>query len=204
MNNFIVAEGEEAKRISEQSSEPSQKIPYVRLKGGESIRVRLLDKDFPSYYNHNDYEKRIPSHLCTAPRAGMSCKSCDAGIKRSIKYLVPLFNVDTQEVMLWDASKKHIQGLYALIDTYGDEVTSEVFQLKRTGNGAQDTTYSFIPLPPKQKTGINLGEVVAFERGTQERSDFYSSVLRPPTEEYLAKILPATVTPVVGNGTEQF
>ena len=149
----------------------------------------LLDSAFPNYAGHGDYAQKIPSHVCTAPRPGMSCKSCDAGIKRSIKYLVPFYDVDKKEVMLFDTSKKHVASVYSIIDTYGEDVKDEVFLLKRTGSGPQDTSYNLIPLPPKQKVGISLpDDVKVLEFGSQERSDFYANILRAPSDEYLAKI----------------
>ena len=200
--NFLVSEGEEAKRQAEQPTDNGnyKKNTYVKLKAGESIRVILLDDKFPNYYGHGDYNARILSHLCTAPRAGMPCKSCDLGIKRSMKYLIPFYDVDKKEIVLWDTNQTHVKSVYAIIDTYGEDVTGEVFLLKRTGSGAKDTVYSFIPLPPKQKAGIALPEdVQPFEFGSQERSDFYASILRAPSEDYLNKLLGGTqAAPVEG------
>jgi hypothetical protein len=188
-DNYILNEGEAAKQQAEEPSSYGKKNNYVNLKAGESIKVILLDMNFPNYAGHGDYNLKIPSHVCTAPRPGMSCKSCDAGIKRSIKYLVPMWDVDKKEVVIFDTSKKHISSVYSIIDTYGEDVKDEVFLLKRTGAGAQDTSYNFIPLPPKQKAGITLpDDVKVLELGSQERSDFYANILRAPSEEYLAKI----------------
>ncbi|MDA8440762.1 MAG: hypothetical protein M0Z55_00065 [Peptococcaceae bacterium] len=189
-DNFMIADGDDAKRLSEQSSTPATKHNYVKLKAGESLRVILLDAKFPNYYGHGDFAKKIPSHVCTAPRAGMPCLSCDAEVKRSVKYLVPLYDVDKKEVIIWDTSKTHVSSVYAIIDTYGEDVCDEIFQLKRTGAGAKDTSYSFIPLPPKQKAAIEVpADIKPFEYGSQERSDFYASILRAPTEDWLKKII---------------
>lgn len=203
--SFMLAEGEEAKRQSEQQNNaPSKKYNYVKLKAGESMRVMILDPMFPSFYSHGDYTARIPSHVCTAPKAGMSCRSCDAGVKRSLKYLVPLYDVDKKELVLWETGKKHVQTVYALIDTYGEDVTAEVFQLKRSGASAQDTAYSLIPLPPKQKASVELpDDVEPFEFGSQERSDFYEGILRAPSDEYLTKILAGvSAVPVSGQDND--
>jgi uncharacterized protein YdhG (YjbR/CyaY superfamily) len=188
--NYFIAEGNEAKLQAEETSNFGKKNSYVKLKAGESIRVILLDKDFVNYAGHGDYNQKIPSHVCTAPRPGMACKSCDADIKRSIKYLVPLYDVDKKEIVLFDTSKKHVAAVYSIIDTYGEDVNDEVFLLKRSGSSAQDTAYSFIPLPPKQKAGLALpADMKVFVLGSQERSDFYAGILRAPSEEYLAKII---------------
>jgi uncharacterized protein YdhG (YjbR/CyaY superfamily) len=187
--SYIINEGNEAKQQAEEPSNFGKKNNYVRLKAGESIKVILLDMNFPSYAGHGDFAQKIPSHVCTAPRSGMECKSCDAGIKRSIKYLVPLYDVEKKEVVLFDTSKKHVSSVYSIIDTYAEDVYGEVFLLKRTGSGPQDTSYNFIPLPPKQKVGISLpDDVKVLEANSQERSDFYSNILRAPSDEYLAKI----------------
>jgi uncharacterized protein YdhG (YjbR/CyaY superfamily) len=200
--NYFVAEGNEAKAQAEAPSVQHVKNNYVRLKAGESIRVILLDASFPNYAGHGDYNLKIPSHVCTAPRAGMECKSCDAGIKRSIKYLVPFYDVDAKQVVLFDTSKKHVASVYNIIDTYAEDVYDEVFLLKRTGASAQDTSYSLIPLPPKQKVGLSLpDDVKVLEMGSQERSDFYANILRAPSDEYLAKIFAniKDVAPLEGN-----
>lgn len=203
MNDFLIAEGEEAKKLAEQQNTPREKVNYVRLKAGEGIRVKVLDPKFPSVYEHGDYAERIPSHLCTAPKSGMKCRSCDAGVKRSIRYIVPLFDIDAKQIVIWDTSKKHVQSLYALIETYGEDIFDEVFQLKRSGATAQDTAYSFISLPPKQKAGISIPEDVAqFEYGSQERSDFYTNILRAPDDAYLDKILGGKVSSAEGQGND--
>lgn len=203
--NYFIAEGNEAKTQAEETTNFGKKNVYVKLKAGESIRVILLDKDFPNYAGHGDFAQKIPSHICTAPRAGMPCKSCDAGIKRSIKYLVPMYDCDSKQVVLFDTSKKHVSTVYSIIDTYEEDVYNEVFLLKRSGSGPQDTSYSFIPLPAKQKAGLALpSDVKVLEFGSQERSDFYASILRAPSDEYLAKILAPlqASAPATGQGAE--
>lgn len=208
LNNFMIADGEEAKVLSEQTNTVGEKIEYLRLKAGESVKVILLDPKFPNYYCHSDFSAKIPSHVCTAPRPGMKCVSCDAGIKRSMKYIVPLYDIDKKKVIIWDAPKSHVVCIYANIDAYEDEITDEVFTLKRTGSTAQDTSYSFIALPPKQKANITIPEdAKPFVGGSQERSDFYNNILKAPTPDYLAKILNKGlanegVVPVENNGSQ--
>jgi hypothetical protein len=206
INSFIINEGIEAKQQAEAPLATYAKNNYVKLKAGESIRVILLDINFPNYYGHGDYAQKIPSHVCTAPRPGMSCRSCDAGIKRSIKYLVPMYDVDKKEIVLFDTTKKHVSSVYSIIDTYGEDVYNEVFLLKRTGAGPQDTSYNLIPLPPKQKAGLALpDDMQILQLGSQERSDFYANILRAPSDEYLDKIL-STLTgeipPAEGQGND--
>lgn len=193
-NGFVLADGEDAKVQSEQSNKPVEKFEYVKLSAGESIKVMLLDAKFPNYYCHGDYNEKIPSHVCTAPRPEMKCKSCEAGVKRTVKYLVPLYDLDKKAIVLWDTSKKHVSAVYGVIEAYGDDVNAEVFQLKRTGSSAQDTAYSFIALPPKQKAAISIpDDVKSFTVGSQERSDFYNGILRAPSDDYIAKILAKVV-----------
>lgn len=190
VNDLFLNEGDDAKRQAEAPTPTATKTNYVKLAAGQSIRVILLDPKFANYYGHGDFNLKIPSHVCTAPRANMTCKSCDAGIKRSIKYLVPLYDIDKKEVVLWDTTKKHVAAVYSIIDAYGDDVVNEVFMLKRTGSSAQDTSYSFIALPPKQKASITIPEEAKpFVLGSQERSDFYTNILRAPSDDYIAKIM---------------
>lgn len=189
-NDFMIADGEEAKVLSEQSENTGEKVEYLKLKGGQSVKVILLDPKFPNYYCHSDFTAKIPSHVCTAPRPGMKCASCEAGVARSMKYVVPLYDIEKGKVVVWDAPKTHVSAIYANIEAYGDDIVDEVFTLKRTGSGAKDTNYSFIALPPKQKAAITIPEdAKPFEAGSQERSNFYNNILKAPTPDYLAKIL---------------
>lgn len=187
MNQFFV-EGDEAKRRAEQSSSTT-KVNYLSLKAGESKKVVLLDMKFPMYYGHGDFNLRIPSHLCTST-ATSKCRSCQAGVRRMAKYLVPFFDLEAKEILYWDTTKKHIACVYSAIDEYGEDVLTTPFIMKRTGSGAQDTSYSFMPMSPKQQKDFPIpAEAQPFEFGSQERSDAYNSVIRVPSDEYLDKIL---------------
>jgi hypothetical protein len=123
-----------------------------------------------------------------------------------MKYLVPLYDVDKKKIVVWDAPKTHVAAVYANLEAYGDDIVDEVFTLKRTGSAAKDTNYSFIALPPKQKATVDMGDVQAFEYGSQERSDFYNNILRAPSDEYISKILnkggTTDAAPVEDNGNQ--
>lgn len=177
--SFFLAQGEDARREAEKKNVERN---FIRLKDGESVRGFLLSKHFPCYYQHGDYERKIHGHTCADP-SGKHCLSCQHGIKKAKKWAVPIFNVDSKRVEVFEASSKSVKAFYSYLDEYEDDALNTPISLKRSGND-QTTTYTVMPVRVK-KDEQELFKRPDFEVG----QDFYEAVLAPPDEEYLRKLL---------------
>jgi len=74
------------------------------------------------------------------------CPFCAAKMPTRVKLMVPLYNVDTETVQLWDKGKKFINQLTSLCGRYSSADTplcAHVFEIERNGKAKdQSTTYS--------------------------------------------------------------
>jgi hypothetical protein len=183
LNDLLLAEGDSARREAEKKNS-RKKVNYVKLKDGEQLRGFLLTTDLKMYFRHGDFEKGIKSHTCKDPRNGAKCLSCQHGVKRTKSTLVPFFNVDTQQVEVFDASNKAVKVIYAYIDQYEEDATSTPIALIRSGSDT-GTTYALMPLRVKaaEKELFKVPEDVVID------AEFYLSALNPPDDEYVRKLL---------------
>jgi hypothetical protein len=184
INDFILSQGDEARRMNEEKPKARSKVNYVSLKDGESLRGFLLTTDFKMYVAHGDYNKRIKTHTCRDPKHGKDCLSCQHGIKRTKKTIVPFFNADTQQVEIFDASVTAMKAIYCFIDQYEEDSTMTPIVLSRTGN-SKSTTYTLMP------TRVRAAETLLFELPTNIviDDDLYSRVLNVPSDEYVLKLI---------------
>ena len=74
------------------------------------------------------------------------CPFCAAKMPTRVKLMVPLYNVDTETVQLWDKGKKFINQLTSLCGRYSSADTplcAHIFEIERNGKAKdQSTTYS--------------------------------------------------------------
>lgn len=182
-NDFLLAEGDEARKEAEKKTS-RKKVNYVKLKDGGQLRGFLLTTDLKMYFRHGDFEKKIKSHTCKDPRTGKNCLSCQHGVKRAKSTLVPFFNVDTQQIEVFDASNKAVKPIYAYIDQYEEDATVTPIALIRSGDDT-GTTYSIMPIRVKaaEKELFKVPEGVAID------AEFYMGALNPPDDDYIKKLL---------------
>lgn len=183
VNDLFLAEGDEARKEAEKKN-TRKKVNYVKLKDGEQLRGFLLTTDLKMYFRHGDFEKGIKSHTCKDPRNGKTCISCQHGVKRAKSTLVPFFNVDTQQVEVFDASNKAVKAIYAFLDQYEEDSLTTPIALIRSGADT-GTTYSLMPIRVKaaEKELFTVPADVAID------GDFYLSALNPPDDDYIRKLL---------------
>lgn len=186
INQFILAEGNAVRREIEGKKQARKKTVYVNLKDGQSLRGFLLASEFIMYMCHNDFKKGIKSHVCKNPRneADKVCLSCLHGVKRTKKTIVAFFNVDTQQIEIFNASNKAMKSIYSFIDQYEEESTTTPIVLSRSGNGL-DTTYNLMP------TRVKAAEQFLFEKPKDIELDdeFYKNVLFIPSDDQVRKLL---------------
>lgn len=194
-----MASGEEAREINEQSSEQRLKINYIRLKEGEFVRGYLLgdvvvktvdgeDKTVPQYHmfaSHGDWQRRIHNHACSDPRNATNCLSCQQGVARDKLTIVPFWDIDARELRIWTAKKGHMRDLYSFFDLYGEDSTKTPVFIKRVGKG-KETKYQVLPAPPTKPAEKKLWE---YPSDVVIDDSVYMSVVQPPKEDYLRKLL---------------
>jgi hypothetical protein len=91
------------------------------------------------------------------------CPLCAAKKPTRVKMMVPLYNVDTETVQLWDKGKKFINQLTSLFSRYsssGKSICSNIFDIERNGKkGDQSTTYSIYHVRSDDMTMEDLPDV---------------------------------------------
>jgi hypothetical protein len=183
LNDLLLAEGDDARKEAEKKNS-RKKVNYVKLKDGGQLRGFLLTTDFVMYMRHGDFEKGIKSHTCKDPKTGKNCLSCQHGVKRTKSTLVPFYNVDSQQVEVFDASNKAMKPIYAYKDQYEEDATVTPIALIRSGDDT-GTTYSVMPIRVKaaEKELFKVPEEVVVD------ADFYLSALNPPDDDYVRKLI---------------
>lgn len=215
--SLFTAKGQEAKESATKKNLDLSKV-FIRLKDGESVRVRLVDVTATTvgeYKSHSDYNKGIYTAPCIAPM-GVECPYCvasNSGLEgwdtfyARKRYLIVFKDIDTQAIRVWDASKQQGEAMLKLMEEYAESIDEMAFTFKRTGAGASDTSYNLIPilkLKPEDKEKFNLvGEV-------EVPGDFLESVLIPRTREQMIENLKTAGFPTAdffpesqGEATEQ-
>jgi hypothetical protein len=112
------------------------------------------------------------------------CLSCLHGVKRTKKAIVPFYNVDTNEIEIFDASIKALRVVYAFVDEYEEDAIKTPIILTRYGNG-KDTAYSL------QAAGVRAAERGFFKKpeGIILHQEFYMQVLYIPDDEYNKRLI---------------
>jgi hypothetical protein len=183
LNGLLLAEGDDARKEAEKKNS-RKKVNYVKLKDGGQLRGFLLTTQFMMYMRHGDFEKGIKSHTCKDPKNGKSCLSCQHGVKRTKSTLVPFYNIDANQVEVFDASNKAMKVIYAYKDEYEEEATTTPISLKRSGDDT-GTTYSLMPIrvKPAEKELFKVPEDIVID------AEFYLGALNPPDDDYIKKLI---------------
>ncbi|MCW2279280.1 hypothetical protein [Heliophilum fasciatum] len=185
--SIITAKGKDAKAsLNKKVEKIDFKKLYIRLKDGESCRVRLLSaEDYCEYLAHASYANGIYTQPCIKP-IGEKCALCEAsdlkakgfdGLYAKKRYLFAFADIDMGEIRLFDATKGQAQQLIAGIEQYSEDLETVAFVFKRTGNKVE-TNYSLSPIlrlkaEDKEKFGKFDGVTVEpefFESGLQPRT----------------------------------
>ena len=126
---------------------------YFRLVNDkDTAQVRFLYDsidDVEGYAVHeitlND-KKRYVNCLREYNDSVEACPFCKANRFVTVKYYVPLFNLDTNRVETWERGKKFGQKLSSLCARY-PHLVQHVFEIERNGKvGDTQTTYEIYPL----------------------------------------------------------
>lgn len=206
--SLIAAKGSAAVESASKTS-VDLKETMIRLKDGESVKVRLLGtEDYVEYLAVSDFNLGVFTQPSREPlgekdyfvEAG---KLADAGkvdekfktLYPKKRYLIAMADVITGKLRAWDASKSQFNSFVAQLEDYkeliadGDEA---VFTFKRSGNKT-DTTYT-LQYVPKPKAA----ELEGFHKfdGQEATVEFFESLLQPRTPKLQVSVLKEKGFPV--------
>ena len=205
---LIAAKGSAAVESANKAS-VDLKETMIRLKDGDSVKVRLLGtEDYVEYLAVSDFNLGVFTQPSREPlgekdyfvEAG---RLADAGkvdekfktLYPKKRYLIAMADVATGKLRAWDASKSQFNSFVAQLEDYkeliadGDEA---VFTFKRSGNKT-DTTYS-LQYVPKPKAA----ELEGFHKfdGKEATIEFFESLLQPRTPKLQVSVLKEKGFPV--------
>jgi hypothetical protein len=202
--SLFTATGEQAKQSASKKN-VDLKTAYIRLKEGESVRVRVLGlTDYVEYKAHGDFNLGIYTQPCITPQTGeldplcIASKSGVEGFEKLApkkRYIFALYDIDMKAVRFWDCSKTQATKMIGDIEEYKESIIDGdvlAFNFKRTGNKTE-TVYSLNPilkLDEKGKEGFASADEVQVEM-----KDF-EAVLIPRTVEQQIEALKQAGFPV--------
>lgn len=135
---------------------------YFKLEEGKSAMVRFLyntieDMEPLACHSVQDPNGKYPQNvLCareTADSPLSDCKYCQAGQKIVARYIIPMYNEDSQEIQYWVRSGNFEEKLAVHTEDFNGQapISGQVFKIIRTGSGTS-TDYELI------RTGNNDGK----------------------------------------------
>ena len=204
--SMISKRGQEVKEAVNKDSIDLKKV-FIRLKDGQSIKVRLLGvQDYVQYRAHaNGFNFGIYSQPCLAP-TGVECPLCKAyehdkeaykDLRPSNKYLVAMADLEEGMIRVWDCSKNQLKNLIAQISEYEEDIaTGEemMFTFKRTGTKTS-TTYTLSPIINKKQRADLEDNYHKFDDMVVEDS-FFEGCLVPRSESIIMNALKQAGLPV--------
>ncbi len=203
---LVTKRGQEVKEAVNKDSIDLKKV-FIRLKDGQSIKVRLLGvQDYVQYKAHaNGFNFGIYSQPCLAP-TGVECPLCKAyehdkeaykDLRPSNKYLVAMADLEEGMIRVWDCSKNQLKNLIAQISEYEEDIAAGeemMFTFKRTGTKTS-TTYTLSPIINKKQRADLEDNYHKFDDMVVEDS-FFEGCLVPRSESIIMNALKQAGLPV--------
>ncbi len=189
---IIQAKGQAVKEVVSRDDVDLSKV-FIRLKDGNSVRVRLLGvQDYVQYKAHsNGFNFGIYTQPCLEP-IGQECPLCKAhnfdkeeykDLRPSNRYLVAMADLDEGMLRVWDCSKSQLKNLISQIDEYAEDIENGeemMFTFKRTGTKT-NTSYTLSPIINK-KQRESLYEAYHKFDDTAVEDSFFEGCLVPRSE----------------------
>lgn len=131
----------------------------------DTARVRFMYRDMQDvegYAVHqaevND-KKRYVNCLRNYNDPVDKCPFCASGKTQQAKLFIPLYDVESEQVKIWERGKKFFGQLSSLCSRYPNLVSTEI-EIERNGKkGDTGTTYSLYPAAPDDTTLEDLPEL---------------------------------------------
>jgi hypothetical protein len=178
------------------------KAVFIRLKDGESVKVRVLGlTDYIEYKAHSDFNNKVYTQPCIVP-TGAVCPFCVAskagieefkGLYAKKRYLFALADLNTGKIRVWDCSYGQAKDLLGQINEYKDDINEVAFNFKRTG-AKKDTTYKLNPI--LKLKGDDIEKFHNFD-DVEVEIDFFESCLVPKSEQLIMDVLNDAGFPVI-------
>ena len=138
---------------------------YFSLKNDKDVaRVRFMYnsvEDVTGYAVHQveiDGKKRYVNCLREYNEPKDKCPFCRENLYTTAKLFVPIYNVDTDRVQVWERGKKFISKLASICARYPN-VVSHVFEIERNGKpGDTQTVYEIYEVEKDDTTLEDLPE----------------------------------------------
>ena len=135
---------------------------YFKLEEGKSAMVRFLyntmeDMEPLACHVVDDPNGKYPQNVLCARETAESpisdCKYCQSGHKIVARYIIPIYNEDSQEIQYWVRTGKFEEKLAVHTEDFNGQapISGQVFKIIRTGSGTS-TDYELI------RTGNNDGK----------------------------------------------
>ena len=211
MASLFTAKGLDAKESANKQNIDLKKV-YIRLKDGESVRVRLLGitpDTVREYMAQGDFNLGIytqpdisplldgePSPLTVAANSGIEKFS---GLYSKKRYLFVFADIDTGALRVWDSSKTQGKAMLELLAEYSDSINDVAFTFKRTGD-KKETTYNLIPIMKLKAEDKEKFDALA---AVKVPADFLDQVLVPRTAKQQIEQLEKAGFPVKDYFTEE-
>lgn len=192
-NSMFTARGQEAKASAEKSKVDLKKA-YLRMKSGDSIKVRILTAyDYVEYIAHSSFTHKVYTQPCVSV-IGQECALCKAGksgvegfeaLSPRKRYVFVVAEMQSGELRALDVSKNQAKKLIADIEEYKEDLDSIAFNLKKTGEGT-NTGYSLNPI-----LKMKGNDQAQFEACSEldVTDDYLNTVLTPRTIELQVRTL---------------
>ncbi|MDC3413941.1 hypothetical protein [Terrihalobacillus insolitus] len=211
--SIIMGRGDEAKKaIESKGGNLDLKKAFIRLKAGQSRKVRVLTpQDYVAYKAHGHYSKGVYTQPCIAV-AGERCVLCEAAnydgdlvekdkdgksvwnqMYAKKRVLFAFVDLEEDMIRVFDATKAQADGLIATIDEYAEDLDSIAFTFKRTGD-KQETSYTLAPILPNKMKEVQ--EVFDKYNGVEVETKLFEEALQARTTEQQAKELQQAGFPV--------
>lgn len=202
--SLFTAKGKAAKESAKQKKVDLKKA-YIKLKDGESVRVRLLStEDYVEYMGAGDFNIGL---YTTADISGVTGRkdpytiAANAGIEKFEKlypkkrYLFAFADVDSGDIRVFDATKGQGEKIMDQIEEYAEAIEEgkHIFTFKRVGEKTE-TTYNLMPVM-KKLTAADQEKLQVFDN-VDVPEDFFESVLIPKTEDQKIELLKEAGFPV--------
>jgi len=202
--SIITAKGKQAKQSAE-AKKVDLKNVFIRLKDGESIKVRLISaEDYVEYKAHGDFNLGIYTTPCLAP-TGQKCAMCEASksgvedferVYAKKRYLFVFADLNSGELRVFDASKNQATTLITEIEDLANDydLSETIFEFSRKGTKT-GTTYALKVVPEKRVTASDRDNFDKFD-GQEVEIYFYETVLQARTYEQQVQSLKDAGFPV--------
>lgn len=138
-------------------------VNFFRLKDdGDKALVKILissEQDVLEYAKPvhmveiNGYQNKV---LCLD---NAECECCKAGVKKTLKIMLPMYNMDTNQVELWERGINQVKDLQVMLGKYGD-LAKHSFEVIRSGKAkSKDTKYTMMYDPTPTDVDVDSLEV---------------------------------------------